>query len=165
MRRDIDAVRDAGLAGVVIGASLPDFRLDREVLGLLLSHAPGMGTTLHRAFDLVPDFPEALETAVGLGFERILTSGGAPTAWEGVEVLGSLVKAAAGRVRIMPGSGIHPGVAAQIVAKTGVREVHASCSAPGAAPEGKVAALGFASGRSRATDRRVVAELRRSLQE
>ena len=35
----------------------------------------GMGKTLHRCFDLVPDMNEGIETAITLGFERILTSG------------------------------------------------------------------------------------------
>ena len=37
----------------------------------------GLELTLHRCFDLVPDMGEALEAAVALGFQRILTSGGA----------------------------------------------------------------------------------------
>lgn len=165
MRRDIDAVRDAGLAGVVLGASRSDFRLDRETLLLLSSQAQGMGRTLHRAFDLVPDFLEALETAIELGFERILTSGGAPTAWEGITVLETLAKAAAGRIRIMPGSGINAGVAAEIVKRTGAGEVHASCSVPARSPGEKIVALGFGSIRSRITDRRTVEGLYRVLQE
>jgi molybdopterin molybdotransferase len=36
-----------------------------------------MGLTLHRCFDLVPDQSVALEQAIALGFDRVLTSGGA----------------------------------------------------------------------------------------
>lgn len=35
----------------------------------------GMGMTLHRCVDLVPKLDEAIECAIKLGFERILTSG------------------------------------------------------------------------------------------
>mgnify|MGYP006364131803 CR=1 FL=1 len=59
MLRDIDAVRAAGLHGVVLGASHADGRLDDKLLARLLGHAEGLGSTLHRAIDLVPDFAEA----------------------------------------------------------------------------------------------------------
>ena len=163
MLGDIDAVRQAGLAGVVLGASRPDHRLDVETLSTLMAQAQGLQTTLHRAFDLVPDFFEALETTVALGFNRILTSGGAPTATEGQLVLQALVRAASGRITILPGSGVQPENAAALVRAIGVTEVHSSCSSPGPPPEPRVMALGFASSRPRATDQRVVEALRREL--
>ena len=52
MYREIDAVRAAGLAGVVLGASRPDGTLDTAMLEKLSRHASGLGTTLHRAIDL-----------------------------------------------------------------------------------------------------------------
>ena len=68
MKRDIDAARSAGLPGVVLGASQPDGRLDVDTLTILAAHAQGLGKTLHRAFDLVPDVKEAVEVAVSLVF-------------------------------------------------------------------------------------------------
>ncbi|MCX5497192.1 copper homeostasis protein CutC [Kaistia dalseonensis] len=127
MRREIDAARVAGLAGVVLGASEPRGRLDSEVLFRLVGHAEALGTTLHRAFDLVPDPNEALETAVALGFERILTSGQASRAVDALPRLAELVKKAGARISIMPGSGIRPGNAEQVLRETGAHEIHASC--------------------------------------
>ncbi len=85
MMADIDAVRAFGLEGVVIGANRPDGTLDMPLIRRLKAHAAGLGSTLHRAFDLVPDADAALEQAVELGFERILTSGCTPKAigWPG----------------------------------------------------------------------------------
>ncbi len=119
MRRDIDAVRDAGLAGVVLGASEPRGALDGEALARLVAHAEGLGTTLHRAFDLVPDPLADLELAIGLGFERVLTSGGAERAEEALDAIAALVSAAGDRISIMPGGGARPENAALIVAATG----------------------------------------------
>ncbi len=130
MKRDIDAVRAAGLAGVVIGANRSSGELDVETLAVLIGHAAGLGMTLHRAFDLVPDFDAALETAIELGFERILTSGGARSAPEGIERLAALVARAAGRISIMAGAGVKPDNVADLIARTGVREVHGSCGGP-----------------------------------
>ncbi|HWJ74400.1 MAG TPA: copper homeostasis protein CutC [Kaistia sp.] len=144
MRRDIDTVRSAGLAGVVLGASQPRGALDSEALGRLTSHSQGLGMTLHRAFDLVPDPAEALETAVALGFERILTSGGAPKADQALPAIAALVKQAVGRISVMPGSGVRPENAATILSATGAHEIHASCRAPGPLAAPGAVTLGFA---------------------
>jgi copper homeostasis protein len=140
---DIDAIRDAGLAGVVLGASLTDGRLDTHALERLRRHADGMGTTLHRAIDLCPDLAEATRTAAALGFERILTSGGALRAPDGIDGLQRCCEAAAGRIAIMPGSGINAGNVALLRARLPVDQFHASCSEPVAAADGRATAFGF----------------------
>ncbi|MDB5539736.1 MAG: CutC, partial [Devosia sp.] len=103
MLADIDAIRAAGLAGVVLGASRPNGELDLKVLKRLLDHAQGLGSTLHRAIDLVPDFAEATEAAVSLEFERILTSGGAHRALDGLPNIATAHATARGRIKIMAG--------------------------------------------------------------
>lgn len=140
---DIAAMRAAGLAGVVIGASLPDGRLDRAALARMKSAAEGMAVTLHRAFDLVPDRAEALETAVDLGIGRILTSGGAARAGDALGPLAGTVALARGRIGILPGAGITPGNVGALLARAPVGEVHASCSAP-VPQEARAVALGLA---------------------
>jgi len=159
MLADIVAARNAGLAGVVLGASLPDGRLDRFVLETLAKAANGLDLTLHRAFDLVPDFTEAVEIAVKLGFARILTSGGARTAIEGRQGLAQAVAAAKGRISIMPGSGVSADNAADLLA-LGVTELHASCSAPADAVSGNLLDFGFQPKDARRTDAEKVRALK-----
>lgn len=141
MRHDIRAIRSAGLAGVVLGASRPDHRLDTETLATLMAEAKGLTTTLHRCFDLAPDPFAALEQAIALGFHRILTSGQALTAPEGIDLIARLHSVAAGRITILPGSGITADTAQQFTA-LGLRELHASCSVMTREDE-KIAAFGF----------------------
>ncbi|HEY2661897.1 MAG TPA: copper homeostasis protein CutC [Caulobacteraceae bacterium] len=138
MRGDMDATRAAGLPGVVIGANRPSGELDEDMIGQLVEHARGLGLsmTLHRAFDLVPDFEKALEIAIGFGFERILTSGGARTAILGADRIADLVRQAQGRIVIMAGCGVNPGNVAELVRKTGVSEVHGSFGGAVYAPGG-----------------------------
>jgi copper homeostasis protein len=168
MRREIDAARAAGLAGVVFGATRRTGELDEAALAGLIGHAKGMGTTLHRAFDLTPDLGAALETAVGLGFERVLTSGGEITAGLGAERIAELVEQTAGRIGVMAGAGLNAANVTEVVGLTGVGEVHASCSTPTptsiALWAEKAAALGFLDGRSRATSRPHVEDLVKLLQ-
>ncbi|RAX39844.1 copper homeostasis protein CutC [Rhizobium tropici] len=160
MKRDIDAARNAGLRGVVLGASLPDRRLDFDALAILTAHAEGLGTTLHRAFDLAPDIAEAVEMAVKLGFERILTSGGAKTAAEGVDMLEQAIAAAAGRISIMPGSGVTLATVGRLWPRLQISEIHASCSAAFAEPDERVVALGFSAPSGRRTDAATVKALK-----
>ncbi|MDX0534102.1 copper homeostasis protein CutC [Sinorhizobium medicae] len=163
MRRDIDAARAAGLAGVVLGASRADGRLDARMLTKLAGHAAGMGLTLHRAFDLVPDFAEALEIAVELGFERILTSGGAETAPEAVEILEKLIAAASGRISIMPGSGITSNTAGTLLPRLAIAEVHSSCSTSEPANDMRLVEMGFAAPERRRTDAAKIRAMRACL--
>ncbi|MFT4089568.1 MAG: copper homeostasis protein CutC [Asticcacaulis sp.] len=130
MRRDIDAVREAGLAGIVIGANRMTGELDEELLRRLANHAQGLEIALHRAIDLTPDPLAAMEVAVSLGFDTILASGRAPKAIQGLETLKALSAQAAARIEIMPGGGITADNAGQIVETTGVNWLHASCSEP-----------------------------------
>lgn len=163
MEAEIAAVRAAGLAGVVLGASLPDGRLDVPVLRRLVAaaNADAHDLVLHRCIDLVPDMGAALEEAVALGFHRILTSGGAVTAEAGAARIAALVAQAAGRITVMPGSGVTPGNAAKLKG-LGITEIHASCSAAVPVTD-RVVEMGFAPPVRRQTSADQVRALRKAL--
>ena len=127
MVADITGARTVGLAGVVIGAADADGRLDLPALRRMREAAGPMSVTLHRVFDLVPDFAEAVDAAVALGCERILTSGGAVGAPEGAEALVAITAMARGRIGIMPGAGITSANVAALLSKVPVEEVHSAC--------------------------------------
>ncbi|NHO33172.1 copper homeostasis protein CutC [Acetobacter fallax] len=149
MHQDINAVAGHALAGVVLGASKPDGSLDTACLRRLLDHARARGlhhATLHRAFDLTPDPEAALEEAIALGFERILTSGGAATAEAGASTLRTLCEKSRGRIAIMAGSGVTAANAVSLLTETGVNELHASCrttTPPHTAPSPRMRDFGF----------------------
>ena len=161
MEVDIAAARDHGLAGVVLGASLPDGRLDAPTLARLLTAAKGLQTTLHRAFDLTPDKPAALEAAIALGFTTILTSGGAQTAADGAGCIAALIAQSSGRITIMPGAGVSPGNAARFV-DLGAGWLHGSCASDHPTPKA-AAAMGFGPPTERRTDAAVVRALRQAV--
>lgn len=116
---DIAMCRDLGCAGVVIGYDGP--------LAVLTQHAGNMQITYHRYFDDNYNMEQNLETIIDAGCHRLLTSGGAMTAEEGIEKLRSIVRQADGRIQIMAGAGISPQNVSKIIHETGVCEVHASC--------------------------------------
>ncbi|MCP4317985.1 MAG: copper homeostasis protein CutC [Hyphomicrobiales bacterium] len=117
----------AGLSGVVIGASC-NGTLDVAKLEKMMDAAGGLGVTLHRVFDLVDDPLRTIDMAVGLGIERILTSGGSATAHSGIENIRRYVEHTDGRLSIMAGGGINDANALEIVRRTGVHEIHGSFS-------------------------------------
>lgn len=119
---------EAGCDGIVIGILKPDGTIDKERCGRLVQMAKekGVGVTFHRAFDMCADLDAALEDIIGLGCERILTSGGKSTAMEGSRNLANLIQKANGRIIIMPGSGINENNVADLVQFTGAREIHTS---------------------------------------
>lgn len=165
MLHEIDAVAGARLQGVVLGASLPDGRLDIKTLERLVAHAKAQGLrcTLHRAIDLCPDLAEATRRAIDLGFERILSSGGAYKAADGLAGLRRCFDAAEDRIAIMPGSGIDAGNVRELRARLPLTDVHASCSQTLPALMPQVAAFGFDSADRRQTSREKVAALKAAL--
>lgn len=127
MRRDIDRAHDLDVDGFVFGVLNTSHRIDTIRTQSLVDAAGDLPVTFHRAFDRVPDRTDALETLIGLGVARLLTSGGAPTAAEGLYELRDLVEHADDRIEILAGGGVRWNNVADVVEETGVREVHARC--------------------------------------
>ncbi|MEQ8697033.1 copper homeostasis protein CutC [Bauldia litoralis] len=130
METDIATAKSAGVDGFVFGALDPDGKIDAKVTRRLIERARPASVTFHRAFDMVPDAMEALKTLIDLGVDRVLTSGLAPTAFEGAETIAELVKAAGDRIIVMPGGGITERNAARVVSITGAREFHFAALKP-----------------------------------
>lgn len=157
MRDEVVAVGEAGLAGIVIGALDDHGGLDLPALRALMTDAAGLAVTLHRCIDLIDDRVTAMEQAIDLGIGCILTSGGAKRAADGMGELGRLIDRAAGRITIMPGSGI---TAETVDDLRGLvpQAIHASCSV--SVPEAaEVVRLGFGPVDRRETSEQAVREL------
>lgn len=135
--RDIALCASAGVQGVVVGALNANAGVDRTVAADWLKEARrhGLSVTFHRAIDCAANIFDALEEVASLGYDRVLTSGGCPTAWEGRETIArmnSMMINRTGSARrpliIMPGSGINPDNIREIAELTGVSELHLSAS-------------------------------------
>jgi copper homeostasis protein len=157
---DIRHAVSRGAAGVVVGALQPDGTLDLDAMARFREAARDAVAVLHRAIDLCADPVVAVEQACALGYDKILSSGGAVSAPEGSATLARMVAVARGRISIMAGAGVRPDNVAALIASTGVGEVHGSASRVGPQPDEKVVQLGFAFGARRTTDRATVARLR-----
>lgn len=117
MKKDIETCAQLKVAGVVFGALDKHGNVDLEFCKplALLAQSLGLSFTFHRAIDRSANILQAVEDVISLGAQRILTSGGAATALEGLPVIKQMASIAAGRIIIMPGSGINATNIVQIV--------------------------------------------------
>ncbi len=124
MLDDIRFCQEAGANGVVVGALTPDGELDFDKMQAMKHMAGDMEIVCHRAFDFTADPAAALEQLIALGYVRVLSSGQSPSAFEGRHLLKNMVERAAGRISVMPGSGIDAGNIRAVLETTGAREFH-----------------------------------------
>jgi copper homeostasis protein len=126
MKHDISQCQKLSVDGVVFGMLNADGTIDKKRCKELIDKARPLKVTCHRAFDMARDPFEALEDCIEVGFDRILTAGQQAQAVKGADLIGELIKRAAGRIAIMPGSGVNENTVQEIVAKSGAREIHFS---------------------------------------
>lgn len=141
MQRDIDAAKECGMDGVVLGLLKANGEVDFARTKELVERAKPLVVTFHRAFDECPNLGKSLEDVIKTGAARLLTSGGKRTAPEALGVLGELVRMAGERLTVMPGSGLHSGNIREAVQATGAREYHAGLSSVVANPSENLAAF------------------------
>lgn len=130
MKTEIKMCRSLDCEGVVFGILTANGQVDITRCEELMELAGPMSVTFHRAFDRSCDLKKSLEDVIYLGCSRLLTSGGAATALEGITTIAALNKQAAGRITIMPGAGISVENIEEIIQYTGVREFHSTAKRP-----------------------------------
>ena len=126
LRRQMRRFAALGADGIVIGMLRPDGTLDEARMAELISLAGGCGVTLHRAFDVCRDPLEALDAAVRLGVDTILTSGQQASCAHGSELLRELVARSGGRPQILIGAGVSADVIRTLQPATGADAFHLS---------------------------------------
>jgi copper homeostasis protein len=138
MRHDIEAAKALGAAGVVLGILTDEATIDRDRTAELVARARPMSVTFHKAIDQTRNLVEALDSLIALGIDRVLTSGGRPTALEGVTTLQELVERAHDRIKVMAGGQFEIDHLETVIQRSGVSEVHLGSAVrrtvPGATP-------------------------------
>lgn len=126
MMKDAEKLLKAGADGIVFGILNSDGTVDRERCRELVALAGDREKVFHRAMDVVPDWREALDVLAELGFNRVLTSGQAASAPEGTELIRLMREYSAGRIGVLPGAGVRPENASELLKLTGCRQLHMS---------------------------------------
>lgn len=130
MCHDIETAKALGADGVVIGLLTAEGDVDTERTRRLIELARPLSVTFHRAFDVCRHPLAALETLIGLGVDRLLTSGQERTALEGLDLIVELVKRSGDQIIIMPGGGINERNVGRILAASNATEIHVSARSP-----------------------------------
>ena len=91
MLLDIEVCRQLGVHGVVFGCLTKEGNIDVPLMRRLMDAAKPLSVTCHRAFDVCRDPFRAMEELIGLGCDRILTSGQQPDAVKGIPLIKQLI--------------------------------------------------------------------------
>jgi copper homeostasis protein len=128
METDIKMAKQVGCSGIVLGILTPEGKVNVAQTAKMVAIAQPMPVTFHRAIDMTPDYSKALEQIIEAGCRRILTSGQANRAIDGLSAIKQLVQQANGRIEVMAGSGINAKNALTFI-EAGVNAIHLSAKA------------------------------------
>lgn len=124
MEEDVLRCAELGADGVVFGVLSDELKVsesNREFVKLALKN--GMEATFHRAFDMIDEKNAAIEKLIDFGFTRVLTSGGAKKAIDGLAVLENLQKDYGNQIELLVGSGVNSKNAKTFIEK-GIQQLH-----------------------------------------
>lgn len=146
--RSIELCALLNVHGVVVGSLLPDGSIDREQIRDMKDAAGSLDITFHRAIDVCKNIYRSLDSLLEFGYNRVLSSGGAVTAWEGKHTLRKMVEHVkdAGLI-VMPGAGVTASNAASILSETGAVEIHASAKTETPLPANDAIGLTYVNGK------------------
>lgn len=127
MKENILLCKELGCAGIVSGVLHANNTIDIQRTQELVELSKPMNFTFHRAFDVVSDPKKTFQQLIGMGVDRVLTSGQKEKANQGLDLLIELQSIAENKIIIMPGSGINPNNT-HLFKEAGFEEIHASAS-------------------------------------
>jgi copper homeostasis protein len=124
LQRTLGTLVDLGVDGAVVGFAR-DGRLDLASLRAVLSVAPTLPVTLHRAFDTVADPLAAIDEALDIPqIDRILTSGGDGEWVTRCHRFAQYAARAGSRMTFLPGGGVDERALKVLTASGCVTEAH-----------------------------------------
>ena len=129
MFADVALLLENGADGSAFGVLDEHGNIDTESSRKMIEfiHSAGKQAVFHRAFDWCNDPYRAIEQLVELQADRILTSGGKPTAQEGKQLIKELQMRYGNQIELLAGSGINETNAKEIITDCGITQIHSSC--------------------------------------
>tara|TARA_B100000686_G_C16806700_1_gene991552 strand:+ start:21422 stop:22141 length:720 start_codon:yes stop_codon:yes gene_type:complete len=125
MLKEIKYARKNGMKGIVIGVMTKDYKIDIDQLKIIKQEAEDMEITFHRAFDSLLNIKEGINNLSLIGVNRILSSGRANIAIEGINNLIEWKSLLPDSISIQPGGGINEKSAIEFK-KAGFQSIHLS---------------------------------------
>lgn len=129
MKADAHALMRNGADGIAFGCLDAEGNIDveqtRQIIEIIRNYHGEV--VFHRAFDCVADPYQSIEILIGLGVDRILTSGLKAKAMQGKDLIRDLQKKYGDRIELLAGSGMNASNAKEMMDDTGIFQVHSSC--------------------------------------
>lgn len=129
MMEEARLLLENGADGIAFGFLHADGTVHRERTLQMseLIHSFGKEAVFHRVFDVTKDPFQAMEVLLSCKIDRLLTSGQRAKAMQGAELIAQLQDRFGDRIEILAGSGVNAQNAGELLARTGIRQVHSSC--------------------------------------
>ncbi|MHB8581618.1 MAG: copper homeostasis protein CutC [Ignavibacteriaceae bacterium] len=125
MSRFINQLSKIDVQGVVVGFLTNEKKINFDAIETVLEYKNNLEVTFHRAIDDSVDIIDSIKELIKSKlFDRILTSGGAKTAYEGIKTLKKLNSLSSDRIKVIAGGSISAGNIRAIKKETGVTEYH-----------------------------------------
>lgn len=124
MKSDAKNLIAMGVDGIVFGFCTADGKLDADRMKALKEIAGNKTTMIHRASDVPDSLEDTVEQLIGIGIDRVLTSGKGGSADKGSARLKSLKAAFGTQIQIVAGGGIRPENVRSLIEGTSVPVVH-----------------------------------------
>ena len=125
MFRDAEWLLSAGAAGIATGFLRDSGHVDAQLCTQLRKICGSKEFVFHKAFDWTPNLTDSLQILIDCGVDRVLTSGGQPTALVGASILRNLIQQSSGRIQILAGGGIHADNLTQLLQISNCLQIHA----------------------------------------
>lgn len=123
--RDLERIRKTKAKGVVFGALREDGTIDEALLEKVLKHKGHLHVTFHRAVDEAKDYHQAIETLLKYDIDTLLTSGGEPSAHEGMATLKKIKERLEAKgIELLAGKGLNAETIDDLYHETGIEHVH-----------------------------------------
>lgn len=132
MLHDAEQALQAGSQAIAVGCLKIGNQLDVTAMRMFADHLGGAQCVCHRAFDQCADLIASARALCDLGYRRVLTSGGAPSALAGSATLNALQRAVGASMEILVAGGVSPTNLLELGNKTGCVQFHGSFRKRGA---------------------------------
>lgn len=128
MYQDAETFLREGADGIVFGFLNKDRTVNVPAAEKFCSliHSYGKTAVFHKAFDLTADQDAAAASLIGIGIDRILTSGGRENVTAGRDAIAHLQKNFGSRIQILPGGGVSESTLIPLLKHTGCTQFHMS---------------------------------------
>lgn len=125
MRTEIASAKKLGASGLVFGALTSENKIDKIAIEHLTKAAYPLPVTFHKAIDVMDNPVDGISELLEIdGITRVLTSGGKPTAFEGVKKLKEMISVSKGEITIIAAGKVTDLNRDEIAVLTGAAELH-----------------------------------------